>query len=54
MHEGRSRQEEVCTHPTTDRSQIDGRGSMADESFDGYGDTGDRDQTDGYSYSVFG
>ena len=53
MHEGRSRQEEVRTHPTTDGGHNDGRGNMADELFNDNEDTTDGDQTDGCKYSVF-
>ena len=51
---GRSEQEEVCTHPTTNGGQTDGHGNMVDKLFDGHGDTTDDDQTDGYKYFVFG
>ena len=37
-HGGRSRQEEMCTHPTTDEGQTDARGNMADKLFDGHRD----------------
>ena len=53
-HGGRSGQEEVCTHPTSNGGQTDGHGNMANESFDGHGVTMDEGQTDGCKYSVFG
>ena len=46
-HGGRSRQEEVCTHPMTDKGQTNSRENMANGLFDGHGDTTDGDKTDG-------
>ena len=40
-HGRRNRQEEVCTHPTADENQNDGCENIADELFDGHGDTVD-------------
>ena len=38
-YEGWSEQKEVCTYYTADRGQTNGRDNMADELFDGHGDT---------------
>ena len=53
-HGGKSGQEEVFTHPTEDGGRTDGRGNVADELFDGHGDTADGNQTNDCRYLVFG
>ena len=37
-----------------DGGQTDGRGNMADNFFDGHGDTADKDQTNGWRRSMLG